>query len=81
MADLGWVVISDPVPPGAARWKRLVTSSLTGFGYGFGAKYSLPNHWFVMGEIQKVDYRSKQIGPVDVKPSSTVVALGLGYHF
>lgn len=57
------------------------TSSLAGFGYGFGAKYSLPNHWFVMGEIQKVDYRSKQIGPVDVKPSSTVVALGLGYHF
>lgn len=33
-----------------------------------------------MGEIQKVDYRSKLIGSVDVKPSSTVVALGLGYH-
>ena len=56
-------------------------SHLTGFGYGVGAKYALPNHWFLMGEIQRVDYRSKMIGAVDVKPASTVVALGLGYHF
>lgn len=57
------------------------TTSLNGFGYGVGAKYALPNHWFLMGEIQKVDYRSRFIGASDVKPTSTVVALGIGYHF
>lgn len=57
------------------------STNLAGFGYGLGAKYALPNHWFLMGEVQKVDYRSKLIGAADVKPTSTVVALGLGYHF
>jgi len=57
------------------------TANLTGFGYGLGAKYALPNHWFLMGEIQKVDYKSKLVGGSVVKPSSSVFALGLGYHF
>jgi len=57
------------------------TGSLNGFGYGVGAKLALPNHWFLMGEIQKVDYRSKMVAGSEVKPSSTVLALGLGYHF
>ena len=54
---------------------------VSGFGYGLGAKYALPNHWFLMGEVQKVDYRSKMIGEFNAKPSSTVVSLGVGYHF
>jgi opacity protein-like surface antigen len=56
-------------------------ASLNGMGYGFGAKYALPNHWFLMGEIQNVNYSSKTIGESRVKPSSHVVAFGLGYHF
>ena len=54
---------------------------VSGFGYGLGAKYALLNHWFLMGEVQKIDYRSKMIGEFNVKPSSTVVSLGVGYHF
>lgn len=57
------------------------SANLNGFGYGLGAKYALPNHWFLMGEIQKVDYHVKSFGASEVKPASTVVALGLGYHF
>lgn len=57
------------------------TGKINGFGYGVGAKYALPNHLFLMGEIQKVNYRGQVIGGFDVKPSSTVISLGLGYHF
>jgi opacity protein-like surface antigen len=57
------------------------TGSLHGFGYGLGAKYALPNHWFLMGEVQKVNYHSRLVGSTTVKPSSSVFALGLGYHF
>jgi opacity protein-like surface antigen len=57
------------------------SSNLSGFGYGAGFKYALPHHLFLMGELQKIDYRGKLIGGYDVKPSSTVLALGIGYHF
>ena len=56
-------------------------TKVSGFGYGIGAKYALSDHLFLMAEVQKVDYRRKLIGEAEVKPSSTVVALGLGYHF
>lgn len=57
------------------------TSSISGYGYGVGAKYTLPNHFFLMAELQKVTYRSKFIDSSAVKPSSNVLALGVGYHF
>lgn len=56
-------------------------SSLSGFGYGVGAKYALPNHFFLMAELQKVNYQGKTIAGSEVKPSSTVAAVGIGYHF
>jgi opacity protein-like surface antigen len=61
--------------------ERQGESNLTGLGYGIGGKYTLSHHLFVMGEIQKVSYDSQTIGGSNVKPSSTVVAVGLGYHF
>ena len=57
------------------------SAHVSGFGYGLGAKYALLNHWFLMGEVQKIDYRSKMIDGFTVKPSSTVVSFGIGYHF
>jgi opacity protein-like surface antigen len=57
------------------------SASLTGFGYGIGAKYALANHLFLMGEVQKIGYSSKTIDSVVIKPASTVIAVGLGYHF
>jgi len=56
-------------------------ASLTGYGYGVGAKYVLANHLFLIGEVQKIDYGSKTIGGSSIKPASTVFSLGLGYHF
>lgn len=57
------------------------SAHVSGFGYGLGAKYALSHHWFMMGEVQKLDYRNKMVVDHNVKPSSTVVSLGLGYHF
>lgn len=57
------------------------SANVTGFGYGVGAKYALANHLFLMAEVQKINYGSKTIGEASIKPASTVVALGLGYHF
>ncbi|MGV0958648.1 MAG: porin family protein [Limnohabitans sp.] len=58
------------------------TRGISGYGYGVGAKYSLSHHFFLMAELQKVSYRSKAIDPASsVKPSSNVLALGVGYHF
>lgn len=57
------------------------SSGVTGYGYGVGAKYVLADHIFLIAEVQKVNYQSKKIDGFEIKPSSTVTALGIGYHF
>ena len=54
---------------------------MKGVGYGLGFKHSIADHLFLMGELQRVDYGTKTIDGSTVKPSSTVGAIGLGYHF
>jgi hypothetical protein len=57
------------------------SARMKGVGYGIGFKHSIADHLFLMGELQRVDYGSKTIDGSTVKPSSTVGAIGLGYHF
>jgi hypothetical protein len=52
-----------------------------GVGYGIGFKHAIADHLFLMGDLQRVNYGEKTIDGFTVKPSSTVGAIGLGYHF
>jgi len=57
------------------------SARMKGIGYGIGFKHAIADHLFLMGELQRVDYGTKTIDNYAVKPSSTVGAIGLGYHF
>lgn len=54
---------------------------ISGFGYGLGLKYALPNRFFLSAQLQKIDYNSKLIGVTTIKPESTVMSVGIGYRF
>ncbi len=56
-------------------------ATLSGVGYGLGAKYAFADHMFLMLEYQHVNYSSTTIDASKIKPASDVIALGLGYHF
>jgi opacity protein-like surface antigen len=57
------------------------SARMNGVGYGLGFKHTIADHLFLMGELQQIGYGSKTIDGSTVKPSSTVGAIGLGYHF
>ena len=54
---------------------------MNGIGYGIGFKQTVADHLFIMAELQRIDYGRETINVSTVKPSSTVGAVGLGYHF
>ena len=57
------------------------SARMNGVGYGIGFKHAIADHLFLMGDLQRVNYGEKTIDGLTVKPSSTVGAIGLGYHF
>jgi opacity protein-like surface antigen len=57
------------------------SATLSGFGYGFGAKYALTEHFFGVVDFQRVNYNSATIEGYKFKPNTNTVALGIGYHF
>ena len=54
---------------------------MNGIGYGIGFKQTIADHLFIMAELQRIDYGRQTIDVSTIKPSSTVGAVGLGYHF
>jgi hypothetical protein len=54
---------------------------MNGIGYGIGFKQTVADHLFIMAELQRIDYGRETIDVSTIKPSSTVGAVGLGYHF
>lgn len=88
----GWVVNDHLLVFGIAAYHRAKAELLvddisqgakhvSGLGLGVGFKYALPYHLFIVGEVQRTHYGSTTIAGASVKPTSDVVALGLGYHF
>ena len=57
------------------------SATLSGFGYGLGAKYAFAEHFFGVVDFQRINYSSATIQGYSIKPSTNAVALGVGYHF
>jgi outer membrane immunogenic protein len=57
------------------------SDTYTGFGYGAGVKHLMNNNMFVFAEWQQVDFQSKDVNGVTIKPKNTLGLIGVGWQF
>lgn len=59
------------------------TTTFSGFGYGLGSQIMIDKNLYLKLEIQQIAYGSEATfgTALDVKPSATVGAVGIGYKF
>jgi opacity protein-like surface antigen len=57
------------------------SDTYTGFGYGAGVKHLMNNNMFVFAEWQQVDFQSKDVSGVTIKPKNTLGLIGVGWQF
>jgi opacity protein-like surface antigen len=72
---------SSSLSSGSSTYSKTVT----GWGYGFGAKHKLDKNLFINIEIQQVGYDAYQpdsnVSSDTIAPTSTFGTIGLGYQF
>ena len=58
-----------------------VDQSITGTGYGFGAKYFLSENLYLNFEFQTIKYNSFTVSTYDIEHKTQLTTIGVGYKF
>jgi opacity protein-like surface antigen len=58
-----------------------LNQSVSGWGYGFGAKFQLDNNLYMKIEAQQINYSTFTFNTTTVEHKSTIGTIGLGYQF
>ena len=57
------------------------SDTFDGYGIGVGLRSMISNKFYVQAEVTEVDYSSKNVSGIDVKPKQTLGTIGVGYKF
>ncbi|MFT5533767.1 MAG: opacity protein-like surface antigen [Burkholderiaceae bacterium] len=57
------------------------SDTFDGYGIGVGLRSMINDKFYVQAEVTEVDYSSKTVGGIDVKPKQTLGTIGIGYKF
>lgn len=59
----------------------LGSKTFTGYGYGLGARFAVSKELYLKVEAQQVDFQKERYAGSDVKATSTLATVGIGYKF
>lgn len=57
------------------------SDNFDGYGLGVGVRSMINDKFYVQAELTEVDYSSKTVSGIDIKPKQTLGTIGVGYKF
>jgi hypothetical protein len=64
-----------------AGYDEVATKTLSGYGYGLGIKSFISKDFYLLAEVEKVDYGTSDFDGYDIKSKATNATVSLGVKF